>query len=172
MKAKLLKLKEMMSPGFDWGKHNYSDYHDIDYLFSECYKLHDYKKEGNRPIGTRPCGSAGFEDTPKTIYRALYLLKPESVDFSDMYKSETLLEIVSPDYHFRASMQFYKYEIALYFECHKDAWKSDGFGIVCGMPGADNGYQCTDEVGNLWFAVLTMVLNYKHSVYPGNDFEV
>lgn len=57
---------------------------DIEDLFSECFMVHSYKKSGKRPVGTVACGSSGFQDTPKALYRLLYLTRQSGLDFSDM----------------------------------------------------------------------------------------
>lgn len=77
-------LQEMMKPEYDWEESELS----IEEIFSKCFQWHDYEKKGDRPIGTKNCGSYGFEDTSKSFYRLLYLTHP-TVDFSDMYKSGT-----------------------------------------------------------------------------------
>lgn len=175
MKEKLELLKKMMTPGYNWEKHWDEDKPSISDLFPECYHWHDYRK-GNRPYPTCDCGSVGFTDTPKALYRALYLLQPAVVDFSDMYKTGTLVDFTDPDGRFLCSLQLYKYEVALYFGCRRelliDEQAKQGLRISCGVPGADNGVKCSDPLGNLFFEVATMALNFEHDVYGGNDFKV
>ncbi len=170
MKEKLELLQRMLSPDFDWDQSTYNG--SIEDLFKECYIWHSYKKQGNRPIGTLECGSASFKNTPKAMYRLFYLLCPEEVDFSAMYKSGTLVEVCSPDYNFGASFQFYKYELGVYFHYAEEFHNKKHNPIIAGWPGADNGQRCTSEIGNLWFETLIKCLNHKHHVYPGNNFVV
>lgn len=167
MKEKLELLKEMLNPDYD---HEESDT-SVEEIFSDCYKWHDYRK-GDRPQGTRSCGSSKFDDTPKALYRILYLTGVDTVDFSDMFKSGTLIEICSPDYDFRAGVEFYKFELAVRFGCVKEHCLGTRNMIECGVPGHDNGVKCSSEIGNLWFGMFMKCLNYKYCVYGGNDFFV
>ena len=141
-------------------------------LFRECYNVHSYEEKGSRPIGTVPCGSTAFDDTPKTLYRLLYLLGPSQVDFSEMYKSGGIVEIHSPDYEFCASVQFFKYELGLYFHCAVEHHGGASCNIQAGWPGADNGEYCASELGNRWYKVLVEYLSHELAVYPGNNFMV
>lgn len=174
MQENLELLKQMMSPGYDWEKHHEEDRRSFDDVFGECYHWHDYRK-GNRTNKTVDCGSAGFEDTPKALYRLLWLFQPDHVDFSDMYKTGTLLDFTDPDELFLCSFQLYKYEAALYFGCPRefliDKQEGQALQIRCGVPGADD-RRCSDPLGNLFFEVATMALNFEHDVYGGNDFKV
>lgn len=158
-------LQEMIEPEYDWEESESG----IEEVFSECFIWHDYEKKGDRPIGTKSCGSYGFEDTPKSFYRLLYLVHP-IVDFSDMYKPGTLIEICSPDYNFRAGMEFHKYELAARFGCAKEYAIGREHMVQCGVPGSDNGIHCSSDIGKLWFETLIKCLNFELSVYPGNDF--
>ena len=175
MKENLELLKRMMSPDYDWEKHHDEDRRSFDDIFGECYHWHDYRK-GNRANKTVDCGSVGFEDTPKTLYRLLWLFQPDHVDFSDMYKTGTLLDFTDPEEKFVCSFQLYKYEAAIYFACPRefliDEQEGQALRISCGVPGADNGVRCSDPVGNLFFEVAIMALNFEHDVYGGNDFKV
>jgi len=169
MKKKIGLLKEMLSPDFDWEGCKYTSERQ---LFRECYRHHSYEELGNRPIGTWPCGSARFKDTPKTFYRLLYFLEPKTVSFSDMYKSPTIIEVCSPDYKFCVSFQFYKYELGAYFHCAPEFHNGVQNVLVCGYPGADNSEYCVSETGNLWFDILAEYLNREHLIYGGNNFYV
>ena len=131
-------------------------------LFRECYRVHFYEEQGERPVGTLACGSAAVDDTPKALYRLLYLLEPRSVDFSEMYKSDGVIEIHSPDYQFCAAVQFYEYKLGLYFHC---AVEHRGGMSECVQ-------DCISELGQRWYEVLVECLNHELSVYPGNDFVV
>jgi hypothetical protein len=145
---------------------------DIESIFKNCYKLHDYSKHGNRPIGTIECGSTCFADTSKTLYRLLFLSKPETIDFSDMYKSYTLIELCSPCYEFCVSFQFYKYELAAHFHCAEQHITGKLHPIICGVPGSNNGVKCKSKLGNLWFSTLKNILEHKRLIYSGNNFSV
>ena len=177
MEKILQNLKEMMLPGYNWEEHWNRDLPNsgIDDVFRQCYRWHDYRK-GNRAHKTSDCGSVKFPDTPKALYRMLYLLGPAVVDFSDMYKTGTLVDITDPDELYLCSFQLWKYEASLYFGCPKefliDEQEGQAMRLTCGIPGFDNGVKCSDPLGNLFFEVATMALNFEHGVYPGNNFEV
>ncbi len=116
-------------------------------------------------------GGVSFKNTPKTLYRMLYLLKPNNVDFSDMYKSGILV-FSSPDNKYWCGFGFYKYEIGIYFYCPKKELHSENTGIICGIPDVDNQWNCTNKTGQLFFEVLKMALDHEYDVYPGNGFKV
>jgi len=167
-------INRMMDKNFDWEKHDEENGLDFQSQFRQCYRWHDYR-DGERPIGTVACGSIKFkdEDTPKAMYRIFWLLEPDHVDFSDMYKDE-LLSIVSHDYRFVASFYLWKYEASLYFSCDPAVAKrtKPKTGIRCNVPGYNMGIVCDDQVGNLWFEILQKVLETRHCVYGGNNFFV
>lgn len=144
-------------------------------VFAEIAKWHDYR-EGNRPVGTHECGGHRFADTPKALYRAMYLLRPTHMDAGDMYKTDSMIEICSPDYQFVASFVLWKYEASLYFSCPSEMLerirKRGGITITCGIPGSDNGIRCKDKQALKWFDVIKRSLEWTWPVYGGNDFEV
>lgn len=165
-------LQELISS--DW--ESYLEEHDenltekIRLLFNECFKRHSYEEQGKRPIPTYECGSYEVQDTPKVLYRLLYLIRPEKIDFSDMDNSKTLIEFCSPCYNFCASIRFYNYELGVYFHCSKKNVESQGKTVIRGWPSADNGCKCISEEGNLWFNTLIECLNREYEIYPGNNF--
>lgn len=140
--------------------------------FADIFHLHDYNL-GNRKVGTVPCGSFEIEDTPKSLYRLLFLARPESVKFSTMYKSESLFALTSPDGEFVADIQFYKYELGVYLSAEpKHVDQSKRSGIIGGMPGCDNGEKIQTPELKAWADLLKKCLSSKWLVYGGNDFEV
>ena len=90
-----------------------------------------------------------------------------------MYKSGVLFGFISSDGLFFAVVETYKYEIGVYCYC-KNREDVDGRRSVVqgGWPTCDNGVHCKNSVGQLWFEVLKMALEFEHDVYPGNDFKV
>lgn len=127
---------------------------------------------GPFPIEVFECGSTGLEDTPKSLYRALFLLKPQhSLCFARMYKG-SLIQVAAPNNTLAASIEFFKYELALYFYATKEHIQGNGSSIISGLPGADNGVRFSTEVAAEWFSLLTDVLNREWEVYSGNDFIV
>jgi len=145
--------------------------YDLRNVLKILYLIHDYDIKGNRPVGTYDCGSARLENTTNSLYRALFLFRPERLSFKSMYKTE-LLTLVSPDYSLVASLGFYKYELALYFSASKENLAGRESNIICGLPGSDNGVTYKGAVASAWFGLLKDVLNHKWMIYGGNDFEV
>ena len=143
-----------------------------DLKLPSIYKIHDYDTQGNRPIGTYSCGSERMEDTPLVLYRAMFLFRPERVSFKDMYK-DTFLTLVSPDYKLVADIEFFKFEIGVYFSAAREYIPStQGHGVIAGHPGADNGVTFAGEIPSLWFGLLVKLLRNQWMVYSGNNFEV
>lgn len=170
LRQKIDRVLEMLKPEYDWDKHyEQRDHDDLEDLFRECAPLGwPEGDEGKKYCG---CGSIEVGDTPAALYRLLYLLKPKSMDFSDMYKSH-LFGIFSADKRFLVDVYLFKYEIGLYFYCPKEVLGGKGSFVVGGWPGADNGWNCTDEDGNAFFEMIREAVNYTWQVYPGNNFEV
>jgi hypothetical protein len=139
--------------------------------FREVYLLHDYS-QGKRTVGTIECGSFGFQDTPKALYRLLFLAQPKQVDFSDMYKSCSLFALVSPDGEFVADFEFFKFELAAYLSAAPVHIEGRMSSIIAGAPGADNGIHAKSPELQLWAATLKKCLDRSWMVYGGNDFEV
>jgi hypothetical protein len=139
-------------------------------LFPKVFVLRDYKEKGNRPVGTFDCGSVKCEG-PCSLYIAMFLSRPKSVDFSDMYKA-SLLCWCSPDYRFVASFELFKYEPALYFSASKELVCGQASSIQAGAPGADNGISSNDPLFLRWCKLLETCLDREWMVYGGNDFKV
>ncbi len=139
---------------------------------SGIVRIHDYQTMGARPVGTYDCGSTRLKDTPKSLYRAMFLFEPERVSFKgEMYKG-SLLTLVSPGYQLVASLEFYKYELAIYFSATKEHVEGRGSNIVCGLPGSDNGVRFKGEIAQAWFGLITGLLDREWDVYGGNNFAV
>ncbi len=175
LKDDLLLLKSMFSDAFDWkawygehGEHGSDEPQDV---FGRVYKWHDYR-QGNRRQATVSCGGVEFDDTPRALYRALYLLRPAVVDFSDMYKTGTLVDFCSPDKQFMCSVQLHKYETCMRFFCCPEHAVGQPEFVQGGWASCDNGVRCTSDIGNQWFAVAKVALNWTWGVYPGNEFSV
>jgi hypothetical protein len=135
------------------------------------YRIHDYETMGNRPIGTRDCGSVKLADTPKSLYRCMFLFRPERVSFQAMHK-RGLLTLVSPDYKLVASIEFFKYELGLYFSATPEHTTGRGSTVINGGPGADNGVQPHGDVAVAWFGLLRELLDREWEIYGGNNFVV
>ncbi len=168
MKGKLTEDLEKLNSLLDSEDGEY----DARELFSSVYLLQDYDIDGNRKVGTIECGGFDFQDTPKALYRLLFLTKAKRVDFGNMYKSRSLLALISPDGRFVADIQFYKYELAAYLSSTKEHIEGHQHEIVCGVPCADNGIRAESSELKLWSATLKKCLDRSWMVYGGNDFEV
>jgi hypothetical protein len=160
------------------------DYKDPDELFREAIAT-EWPKGTRWPKGKkgfRDCGSAGrwdgkikISDTPRGLYRLLYLVRPKKVDFSDMYKSE-MFRFFSKDLRFMVIVYLFKYELSLYFYCRADLVEDKQAGqairVIAGAPGSNNGLRCTNEEGRKFFEMVARAAKFKWMVYGGNDFEV
>ncbi len=140
-------------------------------VFRRVYRWYDYR-EGERPVGTLECGGHQFRPSAPALYRALFLLEPSTTDFSDMYKSGSLIDCVSPDGQFHLSVQLWKYEMSVRFACSREHHVAECRIVMAGMPGSDNGTSCSSELGNKWFAVAVQAIERPWSMYSGNDFVV
>ena len=159
-------LSAMLAPDYDWKSHWEADKPDVEELCKKCVK----------PLSTTEkfygCGSFEVKNTPAALYRALWLFRPTKVDFSDMYKTN-LFAMVSSCGRFAFSVELYKYEIGIYlYTNNKDFVTDQGTGVIGGWPGCDNGWNCSDEQGQQFFSLIQKLLETKHMVYGGNDFEV
>lgn len=129
--------------------------------------------------------SVAFSDTPRCLYRFLYLWGPPSLDFSDMYKSG--IALINLNGAAVASLAFYKYELAGYFYVPKDdlivkpvpaiATPAGPLFVSSGIPGIEDddeyrpqlieGSKAEEEIQ----AFITL-LEMEHEVYSGNNFRV
>ncbi len=149
----------------------FAEYLTAKHLFSTLYFLHDYRK-GNRPVGTMECGGSEVRDTARGLYRLLYLSGPDSLDFSDMYKTGGFIDLLSPDGSFVAHAELWKYELMLRFGASAEHLTVRRCGIVAGIPTARNGVEPKSPLLKKWCDTLVLALNSKWEVYPGNDFVV
>ena len=117
--------------------------------------------------------SKAFEDTPKSLYRFLYLWEPEKIDFSDMYKSS--LAIIDLNGAAIVSVELFKYELAAYFYVPiKDVTpKPTHFmEIHCGIPECEeNGIISTSQAPKE-IEFFIDLLEAEHDVYVGSNFKV
>ena len=118
-------------------------------------------------------GSYRPTDTAAGLYRLLWLCKPKSVAFDDMYKT-TLFCVMPPDQSCLIQVYLFKYALALYFYAPKSEVGStfNNHGVISGAPGHDNGWTCTNENVNLFVQLLVKTLETTQMVYGGNNFEV
>lgn len=170
--ADLELLEKMFAKDFDWEQW-WDDpaAESPEDVFRRTYKWHDYRA-GDRPVGTNDCGGVKFDDTPRSLYRALFWVNPSFVDFSDMYKTGSMLDLCSPDYHFVCSLQLFKYELGAYFACAKQHIEGQPHMVIASAPGSDNGMRCRSALGNKWFDVAITAFSREWMIYGGNDFRV
>ena len=117
--------------------------------------------------------SIAFEDTPKSLYRFLYLWKPKDMDFSDMYKSR--LKPIRIHKKGVVSLHFYKYELAAYLFVTPDQIRqrrAHDIEISCGVPGFENEALIEDSEVYKEFQIFRGLLEMEHDVYGGNNFTV
>lgn len=117
--------------------------------------------------------SKAFSDTPKCLYRFLYIWEPKTIDFSDMYKSE----IAEIDLAGKAevSLQLFKYELAAYLYVPPEdvvPREVHAIEISCGIPGVDEEELTKESKANEVFQDFINLLEQEHDVYPGNFFRV
>ena len=168
MKEEIEKLLEMLSPRFDWDKHwENDDAESIEEVFRKCVTLAN-SNEGNY----HDCGSYKAQDTPKGMYRLLYLLEPDSVDFSSMYRGD-LFRFVSVDGRFMVRVSLFEYELGLYFLAPEEAIdRSEAACVPSAWPGADNRIRLTDPAGIDFFEMVKKLVEYELEVYPVGEFKV
>ena len=176
MENKLNALKNMLSPDYDWDKYwegiEAGTTEDIclDDLFRECFSVFTVLGSDKKGFS---CTGFDVKDTPKALYRALYLGLPDKVDFSDMYKSGTLFGFESKCENFFSAIVLYKYEINVYNYCkNREDIGGQPHCIQGGWASCDNGIYCISNVGKLWFEVLKIALETEWEIYSGNHFEV
>jgi hypothetical protein len=169
MREQIQKVVEMLSPNFDWDKHwERKDSESIEDEFRRCVKLISIDVTGDY----HDCGSYKAEDTPRGLYRLLYLLEPEAVDFSRMYRGE-LFAFVSSDERFLVKVFLFEYELALYFLAPETTIdRSDAVCVPAAWPGANNRIRCTDPVGVAFFDMIRKTVEHEYDVYPVGDFKV
>jgi hypothetical protein len=116
--------------------------------------------------------SIGFADTPKSLYRFLYLWKPKDMDFSDMYKSHLAMVRIHPNAV--VCLCLYKYELAAYLYTTPDAVRKreiKPIEISCGVPGYANESLVEGSEIHKEFQIFRGLLEMKHNVYSGNEFK-
>lgn len=167
----------------------WNDYVKISWCFSD--EGFDTKKvRAKYPIIEKGKGylkyrSVAFSDTPKCLYRFLYLWEPPVLDFSDMYKSR--IALIDLNGVAVASLAFFKYELAAYFYVPEgdlivkpvpaiDTPAGPLF-ISSGIPGIEDddeyrpqlveGSKAEEEI-----QAFIALLEQEHDVYSGNNFRV
>ena len=169
MTAQIQKVIEMLSADFDWDKHwEKDDAESIEDEFRKCVKVVTPNVAGDY----HDCGSYKAGDTPKGLYRLLFLLEPEAVDFSSMYRGQ-LFAMISADGRFLVKVSLFEYELGLYFLAPEETIdKSEAVCVPAAWPGADNRIRCTDPVGVAFFDMVRKIVEYEYDVYPVGDFKV
>ncbi len=129
--------------------------------------------------------SVAFSDTPKSLYRFLYLWGGHALDFSDMYKST--IAVIDLNGAAVAKLAFFKYQLAAYFYVPEGdiivkpvpaiATPAGPLFVSSGIPGIEDddeyrpqlveGSKAEEEIQ----AFITL-LEKEHDVYPGNNFRV
>lgn len=161
------ELLKMLQPDYDYDEHWDKYGEPVEEYFKQVITL-----EVPENLELFQCGSYHPSDTPKCLYRILWLCGPSSVRFDDMYK-RTLFMFLSSDKRFGVQVDLYKYELALYFYAPKAMIDTSGMSwITSGIPGVDNGQTLTDDDGKKFFEIVKLVIESEWCVYGGNNFEV
>lgn len=170
--ADLELLERMFARDFDWEAwYEPPEGDEPEEVFRRVYKWHDYRK-GNRSVGVVDCCGHKFSDTPRALYRVCHLVQPEEVNFEDMYKTGSLIDLCSPDQQFMVSFQLHKHEACLRFYCAPQHAIGRPSAVQGGWASCDNGVKCKSEPGLKWFAVAVQSLEREWDVYSGNRFVV
>lgn len=164
------QLLKMYAPDHDWTDWNEDVDPTPEELFRKCVKTASVDFYDS--VEHYPCGSSRPHDAAKALYRALFLCRPSSVDFSGFYKSGSLFVLHSECSRFSVSVETYKYELALYYACDRESLTGAFRGVQSGVPGADNGTKCKDPAGVKFFQMVEASLNREWLIYSGNNFEV
>lgn len=123
--------------------------------------------------GWKRAVSVSFKDTPKSLYRFLYIWAPKQVDFSDMYKCT--FAIIDLDGKGLVYLALYKYELAAYFYVPPSELKPRPKYVIeisCGVPGTENEEFIEGSKAKEEFEAFITLLEQEHDVYPGNNFRV
>jgi len=117
--------------------------------------------------------SFDFKDTPKSLYRFLFLWEPKNMDFSDMYKCS----LVKIDLNGTGIvvLKLYKFELAAYLYVPPSELKPRphyAIEVTTAIPATEDeefiqGSKAIEEL-----EIFGSLLEQTHVVYSGNDFEV
>ena len=117
--------------------------------------------------------SKALSDTPKCLYRFLYIWEPKKIDFSDMYKSS--IALIDLEEKAIVKLALFKYELAAYlYVPPEDVLPREvhAIEISCGIPGVDEEELTKESKANEVFQDFIDLLEQEHDVYPGNFFRV
>ena len=117
--------------------------------------------------------SKAFKDTPKSLYRFLYLWNPKKMDFSDMYKCP--LALIDLNGAAIVSVILFKYEFAAYFYVPiKDIVPKPVhfMEIHCGIPECEENEIISTSQAPKEIELFIDLLEAEHDVYGGNNFIV
>jgi hypothetical protein len=169
VRKQIQKVLEMLSPDFDWDTYwQRDDAETVEEEFKKCVKIYS-PTEGD---DYHDCGSYKAVDTPKGMYRLFYLLEPQGLDFTNMYRGD-LFSFVSADERFLVRVSLFEYELGLYFLAPEELIdKSDAACVPSAWPGADNRIRLTDQVGIDFFQMVKRIVEHEFEVYPVGEFKV
>jgi hypothetical protein len=138
-----------------------------------------WPKGGWRGVGV---ASITFTDTPKSLYRLIYLTEPKKLDLSDMYKTgEGFIAFTSACRRFAVRAELWKYELACRFYATKtmvtrvqkpSAIAYNGPAVRKGRIQAVEEFEVKDKDAWAFFEMVKVALTRKWMVYGGNDFVV
>lgn len=124
--------------------------------------------------GMKRAVSVFFKDTPKSLYRFLYIWEPKQVDFSDMYKCTFAIIDLGIGIGIMY-LNLFQCELAAYYYVPPSELKPRpvyAIEISSGIPGTEDvefieGSKVIEE-----FEAVITLLEQEHDVYPGNNFRV
>lgn len=122
--------------------------------------------------GWKRAASVSFKDTPKSLYRFLYIWEPRQVDFSDMYKCTFAIIDLGKGIVY---LDLYQYELAAYFYVPQSELKPHPAYLIeisCGVPGTEDVEFIEGSKAKEEFEEFVKLLEQEHEVYPGNNFKV
>lgn len=117
--------------------------------------------------------SFDFKDTPKSLYRFLYLWQPTEVDFSDMYKGG--LAVIDLNGVGLVLLKFYKFELVAYLYAPQSELKPRPQAFIeisSEIPATENEEFIDGSKAKEEFEIFGSLLEWMHTVYAGNNFEV
>jgi len=117
--------------------------------------------------------SKAFKDTPKSLYRFLYLWQPKKINFSDMYKCQ--LALINLNDAAVVCLDLFKYELAAYFYVPKKDIIQKPTHLIeihCGIPGCEENEIKPESRALEEIELFIALLENEHDVYLGNNFIV
>lgn len=150
---------------------------DLEGHWARC--LRPWPKKGWRGVEV---ASYRCKDTSRSLYRLLFLSKPKSLDFSDMYKTGAgFIALVSACERFAVRFELWKFELAFrFYVLERFATRHSGPHVcTSNAPTTERGVvmndaemRTLDDDALLFIEMVEKSLARKWAVYGGNNFDV